>query len=77
MDRIDPQPHQHSPGARTARDVGDILMAARVADHLAHCPGCREQGAASAAATAANGASMARRDRLTLGLRNAKQGASA
>lgn len=20
MDRIDPQPHQHSPGARTARD---------------------------------------------------------
>ena len=59
-----PQPQQPTPG--------DILMAARVADHLAHCTPCRERRAASDAALAENGASIQRRDRLTLGLRVAR-----
>lgn len=63
MDRIDQQPQQPTPSP------GDILMAARVADHLTHCPPCRDRRDASDAATAANGASMARRDRIQLGLR--------
>ena len=49
--------------------VGDILMAARVADHLAHCTPCRERAERAEARYAEYGASMARRDRIQLGLR--------
>lgn len=60
MDRIDQQPQQPTPG--------DILMAAREADHLAHCTPCRERREATEARIAEYGASMARRDRIQLGL---------
>jgi predicted anti-sigma-YlaC factor YlaD len=53
--------------------VGDILMAARVADHLAHCPPCRERAEQAEARYAAYGASMARRDRVQLGLHLARR----
>lgn len=52
-------------------DFADRLMAAREADHLAHCSPCRERAAASAAALAESGESMARRDRIQLGLHTA------
>lgn len=48
---------------------GDIYTAAAIADHLIHCPGCRERAEATEARYAEYGASMHRRDRLTLGLR--------
>lgn len=51
----------------------DTITAARDADHLARCTNCREQAAVTDAAIAENGASMARRDRVTLGLRNARR----
>lgn len=44
------------------------LMAARRADHNAHCTCCRELTAASDAAAAENGASIQRRDRRQLDL---------
>jgi hypothetical protein len=56
----------------TPADFADRLMAAREADHLAHCTPCREGRAASEVATAENGASMARRDRIQLGLHIAR-----
>lgn len=52
-------------------NTGDILMAARTADHLAHCPGCRTLREASDQDAAENGASIQRRDRRTLGLHTA------
>lgn len=50
-------------------DAADILMAARVADHLAHCPDCRNRAEQAEVRAAAYGESIARRDRLTLGPR--------
>lgn len=47
---------------------GDIYVAAAVADHLAHCTNCREQSEAAEARYAAYGESIARRDRIQLGL---------
>ncbi|MFF8447894.1 hypothetical protein ACF06Q_09355 [Streptomyces leeuwenhoekii] len=44
-------------------------MAAAQHHHEMHCDRCRALHAAADAARAANGASMARRDRLQLGLR--------
>jgi len=55
---------------------GDILMAARRANHLAHCTDCRqrtdEAETSYAEFLAEYGASIQRRDRLTLGLRTAR-----
>lgn len=50
-------------------DQADIFMAARVADHLAHCPDCRNRAEQADARAAAYGESISRRDRLALGLR--------
>lgn len=55
----------------------DIYTAAAIADHLIHCTGCRERAEATEARYAEYGASMARRDRLTLGLRATRTGAVA
>lgn len=60
----DQTPAQPSPG--------DIYVAAARADHLTHCTACRERAEASDAFAAENGASIQRRDRLTLGLRAAR-----
>lgn len=73
MDRSDPQYPQHSPDAPTAPRPGDVYTAAATADHLVHCPGCREQADANEARRAEYGESIARRDRLTLGLGAAKR----
>ncbi|MFJ3812256.1 hypothetical protein ACIPWE_38575 [Streptomyces sp. NPDC090073] len=54
---------------------GEIYVAAARADHLAHCTSCREIAAESEARAAENAASIARCDRLTLGLRRARTGA--
>ncbi|MFI8792631.1 hypothetical protein [Streptomyces sp. NPDC055105] len=51
-----------------APSFADTLMAARVADHIAHCPNARAIKEASDKAVADNGASMQRRDRILLGL---------
>jgi hypothetical protein len=66
-DRSGALPTEHSPGAHTTPHPADIYMAARVADHLAHCPGCRTRAEQAEVRAAAYGESMARRDRLTLG----------
>lgn len=50
----------------------DWYTTAARAEHNLHCANCREQAAASDAAVAANGASMARRDRRQLGLNLAR-----
>ncbi|WP_159392944.1 hypothetical protein [Streptomyces cyaneogriseus] len=44
-------------------------MAAAQAEHLARCASCREIDAEIEARAAENGASIARRDRIQLGLR--------
>lgn len=61
MERTDQQGPQPTPG--------DVLMAARRTDHLAHCTNCREQAEATEAQQAEYGASIQRRDRIQLGLR--------
>jgi hypothetical protein len=71
-----PVPNAPAPALSSA-DAGDILMAAREADHLAHCTPCRERAAASDAAITENGESMQRRDRVQLGLRNARRAVTA
>lgn len=60
------------PPAAIQPTPGDLYIAAARADHLAHCTNCREETAAAEARHAENSASMARRDRLTLGLRGAR-----
>lgn len=47
----------------------DIYTAAAIADHLTHCTPCRERAERAEARYAEYGASMARRDRIQLGLR--------
>ena len=56
---------------------GRIYVAAAQADHRAHCTSCREVHAEIEARAAANGESMARRDRRQLGLRIASSKAVA
>lgn len=53
-------------------DQAGILMAARVADHLAHCPGCRNRAEQADARQQQYGDSIRRRDRLTLGYHPAR-----
>ncbi|WP_318205363.1 hypothetical protein [Streptomyces sp. SCL15-4] len=60
-DRTQPQPAQPSPG--------NLYVAAARACHFSHCTRCREINAASEVTATENAESMARRDRLTLGLR--------
>jgi hypothetical protein len=48
------------------------MMAARIADHRAHCTDCRKRHEAAEARYAEYGTSIQRRDRLTLGLRAAR-----
>ena len=52
-------------------DFADRLMAAREADHLAHCTPCRERHEEAEARYAKYGESMRRRDRIQLGLHSA------
>ncbi|MGW2048602.1 hypothetical protein ACWCPF_25975 [Streptomyces sp. NPDC001858] len=52
---------------------GDILMAARVADHRAHCASCSGRAEEAEARYAAYGESFRRVDRLTLGLHAARR----
>jgi hypothetical protein len=56
---------------------GDVYVAAALADHLAHCAPCRDRAAASDAAVIENGESMARRDRIQLGLRSVRRAVTA
>ncbi|MFG2780802.1 hypothetical protein ACGFY7_23480 [Streptomyces prunicolor] len=51
----------------------DTITAASETEHLARCTDCSEQAEATATAITENGQSMARRDRLTLGLRAARR----
>lgn len=51
---------------------GDIYVDAAQADHRAHCTSCREQAEATEARYAEYGESMARRDRIQLGLRSVR-----
>lgn len=52
----------------TTTNFADTLMAARIADHLAHCTGCRERTEATQARQAEHGESIRRRDRRQLSL---------
>jgi hypothetical protein len=54
-----------------------VYVAAALADHLAHCAPCRDRAAASDAAVIENGESMARRDRIQLGLRSVRRAVTA
>lgn len=64
-----PNPTAHTQNQPTPADT---YMAAARADHRAHCTNCRETAEQADARHAENSASIARRDRLTLGLRTAR-----
>lgn len=53
--------------------LSSIFIAAMQANHEAHCTPCRDRHTALDKAAADNAASIARRDRLTLGLHTARR----
>jgi hypothetical protein len=71
VDRIHQPQHQPSP-----RTPGDVYVAAAQTHHRAHCTTCRDRHEAAEAGYAEAGASIERRDRLTLGLRTARNSAA-
>ena len=66
----------HSPTAPLPTP-GDVYVAAALADHLAHCVDCRERAEAAEVRATEYGESIRRRDRLTLGLRDARRAVTA
>jgi hypothetical protein len=69
VDGVHPVSSATTQDAEALRRPAGVLMAAYTAEHLTHCANCRTITADLDAASAANGASMARRDRRQLGLR--------
>lgn len=61
-----------TPVQSTSPTFGETYTAATRADHLAHCTHCREVATSIEADAAEYGASIQRRDRLTLGPRTTR-----
>lgn len=59
----------------SAPDPGEVYVAAALTEHRTHCARCREIAEESEARAVENGESMARRDRVQLGLRVARSAA--
>jgi hypothetical protein len=75
--QIVPAPERAENAGTVPLSPGDVYVAAALAEHRAHCAGCREVHAEIEARAAENGESMRRRDRRQLGLRIASSKAVA